>query len=99
MDRLSSTKPTAYGTSSLFSAPPTVASPITMVRFPSIGPSTNQIKPPLAATVIPDNPWAAVVTSFSPLGYYLGPVATSEELAQYVLPYPLSDSYEILLGK
>ncbi|KAF2317053.1 hypothetical protein GH714_011291 [Hevea brasiliensis] len=41
---------------------------ITMVRFPFIGPSTNQTKPPLAATVIPDNPWAAIVTSFIPLG-------------------------------
>ncbi|KAF2302624.1 hypothetical protein GH714_042393 [Hevea brasiliensis] len=67
-------------------------------RFPSSGPSTNQINPPLAATIILADPKATIVTSFNPPDSCLGSIATSKEIAQCVLPYPLSSSYEILLA-
>ncbi|KAF2290125.1 hypothetical protein GH714_002882 [Hevea brasiliensis] len=64
----------------------------------STGYSNNQTNPPLAITIIPDNPGVIIVTSFNPSGSYLDPVATFKEITLSVLPCPLSDSYEILLG-
>ncbi|KAF2310476.1 hypothetical protein GH714_012701 [Hevea brasiliensis] len=68
-----------------------------MVKFSSTDPFTNQTNPSLAATIILDNLGATIVT-FNPL-VRAQPIATFEEITHCVLPYALSDSYEILLGK
>ncbi|KAF2322164.1 hypothetical protein GH714_008071 [Hevea brasiliensis] len=87
MNPLSSFAPSALveRTSSFFQ--------ITPARLPSTGPSNNQTNASLAATIIPDDLGATIVTSFNPPGYYLCLIATLEETAHCVLPYPLSGSY------